>query len=128
MHPKENKADRKLVYACNRCSYKEDAQSGSCVYRNNLITTAGNKLDIVQTDVVDDPTLQRSKNAICEKCNYNEAVFFQADEGAKSQSLSLIFVCTNRACGHKPYWSGCGGRGRPDDLFDAVPAPAEVTE
>lgn len=39
-----------------------------------------NKLDIVQTDVVDDPTLQRSKNAICEKCNYNEAVFFQADE------------------------------------------------
>lgn len=127
-----------------------------------------NKLDIVQTDVVDDPTLQRSKNAVCEKCNYNEAVFFQADEvcgmrpglskamqlkyiyqgplflnndlcardrfrslvksrdvstfldslslfpvarrplvpyamlqGAKSQSLSLIFVCTNRACGHK---------------------------
>lgn len=41
MYPKENKADRKLVYACNRCSYKEDAQSGSCVYRNNLITTAG---------------------------------------------------------------------------------------
>lgn len=39
-----------------------------------------NKLDIVQTDVIDDPTLQRSKNAICEKCNYNEAVFFQADE------------------------------------------------
>lgn len=101
MYPKENKADRKLMYACSRCSYKEDAQSGSCVYRNNLITTAGNKLDIVQTDVVDDPTLQRSKNAICEKCNYNEAVFFQADEGAKSQSLSLIFVCTNRACGHK---------------------------
>lgn len=41
MHPKENKADRKLVYSCNRCQYKEDAQSGSCVYRNNLITTAG---------------------------------------------------------------------------------------
>ncbi|CAM9800683.1 unnamed protein product, partial [Ectocarpus sp. 8 AP-2014] len=74
MHPKENKTDRKLMYSCNRCTYEEDAQSGSCVYRNNLITTAGNKLDIVQTDVVDDPTLQRSKNAICEKCNYNEAV------------------------------------------------------
>lgn len=41
MYPKENKADRKLMYACSRCSYKEDAQSGSCVYRNNLITTAG---------------------------------------------------------------------------------------
>ncbi|CAN0146179.1 unnamed protein product, partial [Ectocarpus fasciculatus] len=80
MHPKENKTDRKLMYSCGRCKYEEDAQSGSCVYRNNLITTAGNKLDIVQTDVVDDPTLQRSKNAICEKCNYNEAVFFQADE------------------------------------------------
>lgn len=44
------------------------------------LVCARNKLDIVQTDVVDDPTLQRSKNAICEKCNYNEAVFFQADE------------------------------------------------
>ena len=40
MYPKENKADRKLVYACSRCTYKEDAQSGSCGYRNNLITTA----------------------------------------------------------------------------------------
>lgn len=45
-----------------------------------LLCHVRNKLDIVQTDVVDDPTLQRSKNAICEKCNYNEAVFFQADE------------------------------------------------
>lgn len=47
-----------------------------------------NKLDIVQTDVVDDPTLQRSKNAICEKCNYNEAVFFQADEASQVNSQS----------------------------------------
>lgn len=44
MYPKENKTDRKLVYACSRCSYQEDAQSGSCVYRNNLITTAGSVL------------------------------------------------------------------------------------
>lgn len=52
----------------------------------SLFAADRNKLDIVQTDVIDDPTLQRSKNAICEKCNYNEAVFFQADEAS-----SLIF-------------------------------------
>lgn len=52
---------------------------------------ARNKLDIVQADMVDDPTLQRSKNAICEKCNYNEAIFFQADEVSQSlKRTSLI--------------------------------------
>ncbi|CAM9243803.1 unnamed protein product [Choristocarpus tenellus] len=80
LYPKENKAQHKLMYACSRCTYVEEVDQGACVYRNNLITTAGNKLDIVQADVIDDPTLQRSKSAICEKCNYNEAVFFQADE------------------------------------------------
>lgn len=47
MYPKENKAERKLVYACSRCTYKEDVESGSCVYRNNLITTAGSVLRCV---------------------------------------------------------------------------------
>ncbi|CAM9694478.1 unnamed protein product [Chrysoparadoxa australica] len=65
----------------------------------SFLLLLSNKLDIVQKEVTDDPTLQRSHNAVCEKCNYSEAVFFQADEGAKSQTLSLIFVCCH--CGHK---------------------------
>ncbi|KAG5183841.1 hypothetical protein JKP88DRAFT_260688 [Tribonema minus] len=101
LHPKENRTTRTLFYACNRCAYREEAGQ-SCVYENNLVKTTELKLDIVHEDVVNDPTLQRSKHQICDRCNYSEAVFFQADDSAKSSSLSLIFVCTH--CGKK--WVG----------------------
>lgn len=65
-----------------------------------------NKLDIVQTDVMDDPTLQRSKNAICEKCNYNEAVFFQADEVWPKRRMDrkrfLVHACHGRCVAYAP--------------------------
>jgi RNA polymerases M/15 Kd subunit len=36
LHPRENKAERQLYFACNRCAYKEEADA-SCVYQNYLV-------------------------------------------------------------------------------------------
>lgn len=100
LYPSENRNERTLYYACKRCNYSEEpADKSGCVHQHALIRATELKLDIVHEDVVNDPTLQRSRNVDCMKCHHNEAVFFQADDSSQSLSLSLFFVCSS--CGFK---------------------------
>ena len=95
----ENRAERRLLYACRLCRYTEYAQ-GPLIYQNILKKEVGNVLHTVPSAVSDDPTLPRSQNAHCEKCGHNEAVFFQSDTSdVRNDTLALIFVCCN--CDHK---------------------------
>ena len=97
LYPTENKADKKLVYACRICDHKEEATSG-LVYSNRVKKMAKNMLATIPDSIIDDPTLSRN-NVKCEMCSNTEAVFFRADEAFSTNSLSLIFVCCN--CSHK---------------------------
>lgn len=42
---------------------------------------------------------QRSHDVCCDNCQHNVAVFFQAEQQAKSTALYLIYVCCK--CGYK---------------------------
>lgn len=56
------------------------------------------RLDLISPDLYQDPTLQRSRDAVCARCGDRDAVFFQAEQTMKSERLEIIFVCR---CGHK---------------------------
>mmetsp|Transcript_15906 Transcript_15906/g.28845 ORF Transcript_15906/g.28845 Transcript_15906/m.28845 type:complete len:185 (-) Transcript_15906:90-644(-) len=99
LYPKEDRAEKKLLYACRLCRYTEYSQ-GQLIYKNVLKKEVGNVLHTVPSAVSDDPTLPRSQNAHCGKCGHNEAVFFQSDTSdVRNDTLALIFVCCN--CDYK---------------------------
>jgi len=55
LYPKEDEADRKLLFTCRTCSYSEEATS-SCIFRNVLNNAAGETAGVTQ-DVGSDPTV-----------------------------------------------------------------------
>lgn len=99
LYPRENRDERKLEYFCRLCNYVDKNISDSLIYQNNLETDRETKLVNVLSDMNRDPTLTRSLDENCAKCNHHEAVYFQADMNAKSTKLQLIFVCCK--CGYK---------------------------
>ncbi len=62
---REQGTTKKLFYACNRCKYNEEVDE-KMVHENNIISTTTTSLDMIQNEVVDDPTLQRSKDQVNE--------------------------------------------------------------
>lgn len=99
--PREEKRTKKLMLTCRTCDYEEMAHTVK-VYENRLKKEASTRLDTINADVIDDPTLQRSRGVKCFNCHRNEAVLFQAESGTGAASLSLIFVC----CFCKNKWVG----------------------
>lgn len=105
LYPRENRAMRKLEYACKMCPYVDTSDHPSCVFVNELIKDQSTRLEVLLSDLNKDPTLMRSRTITCPNprgCDSNEAVFFQAEQNAKSTKLKLVFVCC--ACGWK--WLG----------------------
>jgi DNA-directed RNA polymerase II subunit RPB9 len=100
LYPKEDRELKKLVYACRNCDYKVDADD-HCVYRHTIHHTAAETTTIIQ-DVRTDPTLPRSSDVRCPRCEHNEAVFFSL---TTSEGMSLFFQCVS--CAHK--WKDEGG-------------------
>lgn len=110
MYPKELRSQRRLGFECGSCFHKEDmlqdftpkqAANRDVVYRLALKRTAENKLDLVDTQVIHDPTLPRTNDPnkkMCGKCGHFQAVFFQAGTGRDSD-MHLIFICCK--CTHK---------------------------
>ncbi|KAK0622575.1 DNA-directed RNA polymerase II subunit RPB9 [Immersiella caudata] len=95
LYPKEDEAERKLLFTCRTCSYSEEAQS-SCIFRNVLNNAAGETAGVTQ-DVGSDPTLPRS-NMECPACHHNEAVFFQSQQRSAETGMKLFYVCCD--CGN----------------------------
>ncbi|KAG5439903.1 hypothetical protein PCANB_000185 [Pneumocystis canis] len=75
LYPREEKSQKRLLYACRNCNYSEVAKN-LCIFRNELrsssVETAG-----VTADLGSDPTLPRS-NKECPSCHARESVFFQS--------------------------------------------------
>lgn len=58
-------------------------------------------LDVIPPAVAKDPTLMRSREVECPKCQHHEAVLIQSTQNVKSNRLTLIFVCCSPTCHHK---------------------------
>ncbi|KAI8920414.1 polymerase II polypeptide I, 14.5kDa [Entophlyctis helioformis] len=100
LYPKEDKANRRLLFACRNCQHEEDADQ-TCVYQN-IITHTAMEQTIVTIDLSSDPTFPRSKRP-CPKCHYPESVFFQSRSKAKDATMKLFFACCAPNCGNR--WS-----------------------
>ncbi|KAK4178146.1 hypothetical protein QBC36DRAFT_344865 [Triangularia setosa] len=61
LYPKEDEADRKLMFTCRTCNFSEEATS-SCIFRNILNNAAGETAGVTQ-DVGSDPTVGESSVA-----------------------------------------------------------------
>lgn len=103
---RENKQMQELLLTCKSCRYQEVVQeieksdvSQYTIYRQNFKAAVETKLDSINPEVTKDPTLPRSYQVTCAKCNGCEAVFFRTEVTSKDTSLKLVFVCCH--CGHK---------------------------
>ncbi|KAG4303637.1 hypothetical protein PCK1_000155 [Pneumocystis canis] len=110
LYPREEKSQKRLLYACRNCNYSEVAKN-LCIFRNELrsssVETAG-----VTADLGSDPTLvcykytyhnciskslQPRSNKECPSCHARESVFFQSQGKQAETKMSLHYVCVN--CG-----------------------------
>ncbi|KAL3321029.1 DNA-directed RNA polymerase II subunit RPB9 [Cichlidogyrus casuarinus] len=95
LYAKEDKQNQILIYACRNCTYTTPAEN-PCVYVNCLQQEI-DELKLIVSDVVYDPTLPRTDHT-CDKCNGNEAVFFQSQTLKAEENMRLYYVCTNPDC------------------------------
>jgi len=102
LYPKEDRENKKLMYACRNCTHQEHVTSNK-IYGNTLLAEAKMEVTTYPSDMMHDPTLQRTTDQECPKCHQTNAVFFQAHEfdNAKTGGLKLIYVCTNVDCGER---------------------------
>eukprot|EP01031_Cornospumella_fuschlensis_P027589 gene27589-33322_t len=101
LYPRENRQQKKLEYYCKQedCHYVYRDVQNQCVFVNELVKDSSTRLEVINSDLNKDPTLQRTRDVVCEECHNNEAVFFQAEQTAKSVALTLVYVCCS--CGKK---------------------------
>ncbi|KAL0281383.1 UNVERIFIED_CONTAM: hypothetical protein PYX00_002385 [Menopon gallinae] len=99
LYPKEDKENHALLYACRNCDYKQLADS-NCIYVNKIMHEI-DELTHILSDVISDPTLPRTGEHPCPKCNQREAVFFQAQTRRAEEEMRLYYVCTNQHCCHR---------------------------
>ncbi|KAG9508912.1 DNA-directed RNA polymerase II subunit RPB9, partial [Fragariocoptes setiger] len=99
LYPKEDKENRKLLYACRNCDWKTYADN-NCVYVNK-ITHEVDELARIVSDVIHDPTLPRTRDHPCPQCGHQESVFFQGQSHRAEDDMRLYYVCTSVSCTHK---------------------------
>ncbi|KAL5473110.1 hypothetical protein EMCRGX_G027556 [Ephydatia muelleri] len=63
LYPKEDKENKKLLYACRNCDFSQPA-TNHCVYVNK-ITHEVNELTQIVAEVTQDPTLPRTEDHPC---------------------------------------------------------------
>jgi len=99
LYPKEDKENRVLLYSCRNCDYQQVADN-NCIYVNK-ITHEVDELTQIVADVTADPTLPRTEEHSCPKCQHRESVFFQAYSRRADDEMKLYYVCTNTNCNHR---------------------------
>jgi DNA-directed RNA polymerase II subunit RPB9 len=59
------------------------------------------ELTQIVPDVISDPTLPRSTENKCPKCQHDTSVFFQAQTRRAEEEMKLYYVCANVGCTHR---------------------------
>eukprot|EP00753_Platysulcus_tardus_P010754 PLAT3022.1.p1 GENE.PLAT3022.1~~PLAT3022.1.p1 ORF type:complete len:130 (-),score=25.41 PLAT3022.1:42-383(-) len=83
---------REMMWACRHCDWETPAEE-FCIHRVAIERDTSMSLDIIRSDIVEDPTLPRDLNAVCPKCGPSKIVYFQSSSYFRDESLKLIFVC-----------------------------------
>jgi len=94
LYPKEDKENRKLLYACRNCDYQQEADN-MCIYVNKIQHDVDELTQIIG-DVIADPTLPRTEDHPCKKCGHREAVFFQSQTRRAQVSVisnTIAYYC-----------------------------------
>jgi DNA-directed RNA polymerase II subunit RPB9 len=101
LYPRENRRQQSLEYYCKQpnCGFVLPGVEDSCVFRNEIVKDSTTRLEVINSDLRKDPSLQRMHDVYCTNCGHDEAVFFLAEQNAKSKVLSLVYICCE--CGHK---------------------------
>ncbi|KAJ6640156.1 DNA-directed RNA polymerase II subunit RPB9 [Pseudolycoriella hygida] len=99
LYPKEDKERRVLLYACRHCGYREDAKS-NCIYVNKILHET-DELSRIVPEVITDPTMPRTEDHPCPKCDHSNAVFLQAETRRAENEMRLYYVCASRSCMHR---------------------------
>lgn len=94
LYPKEDKENKRLVYFCKTCNYMEPADD-PCISRNLVEHTQMEKT-VIKADVRADPSLPRTREQLCPKCENREAVFFCT---ATNEGMTLFYQCMT--CGFR---------------------------
>ncbi|KAG6549223.1 hypothetical protein Mapa_009209 [Marchantia paleacea] len=99
LNPKEDKVERRLLYACNHCSYQVPVENNIFFLRKYRTTVTGEFPPLKKNAV-----LPCSKGVQCVKCKNWEATFFKSvvrDEGCNQAHLVLFLACSSAECGHQ---------------------------
>ncbi|KAJ1761611.1 DNA-directed RNA polymerase II core subunit rpb9 [Coemansia sp. RSA 1822] len=99
LYPRVNPEFRQLMFACRNCSFEEIADN-SCVFRHEVLHTPSEKTMVI-TDLGSDPTLPRTNDVPCPKCNGSQAVYFQSQSRHAETRMTLYYVCCNTKCQHR---------------------------
>ncbi|KAJ2394042.1 DNA-directed RNA polymerase II core subunit rpb9 [Coemansia sp. RSA 2559] len=99
LYPREDKERRVLMFACRNCDFQEDAEN-SCIYRHEVMHIPSEQTMVI-TDLSSDPTLPRTKEVPCPKCNRAQAVYFQSQSRHADTRMTLYYVCSNKTCQHR---------------------------
>ncbi len=108
LYPKEDATTKSLKYVCRRpnCgrSVTVDTQNSMdyCVAKtDSKISELFKFQNIEWKEMIDDPTLPRTKKVKCAKCGNKEAVLLTAITNPRSTTgLVITLVCTNKNCAH----------------------------
>lgn len=99
LEKRQNETYRRLEFVCFTCGHKDVANPNNLddmvVFRRDVRYQAKNKFE-VKSDVIKDPTLQRTMDYNCESCGGTEAVYWQVPEQYldENDALARVFVCT----------------------------------
>jgi DNA-directed RNA polymerase subunit M/transcription elongation factor TFIIS len=97
LYPKEQRESKTLNLSCRSCNFEKPAVTNR-VYTNHIAAVESGNIFDVNTAVVDDVALFRSKkDKPCPKCSSVDLVYFQPS----ADRMTLLYVCTNQACRHQ---------------------------
>ncbi|KAJ2755416.1 DNA-directed RNA polymerase II subunit RPB9 [Coemansia nantahalensis] len=99
LYPQVDSAHNRLRYACRNCDYKEPADN-YCVFRHEVLHIPSERTMVV-TDLGSDPTLPRTQDVPCPKCNRTKVVYFQSQSRHADTPMTLYYVCCWSECKHR---------------------------
>jgi DNA-directed RNA polymerase II subunit RPB9 len=97
LKPAEDIRTRKLIYKCEQCKFSRAALN-PCIQKHVLKKSTTTRLELIETDLVNDKTLPRAHDTDCPKCHGKEAVYFMSRAGGRDSDMALIFLCVNPNC------------------------------
>eukprot|EP01061_Rhynchopus_euleeides_P019192 TRINITY_DN31587_c0_g2_i1.p3 TRINITY_DN31587_c0_g2~~TRINITY_DN31587_c0_g2_i1.p3 ORF type:complete len:134 (+),score=47.05 TRINITY_DN31587_c0_g2_i1:83-484(+) len=100
LYPKDNRREMQLYYRCRRCNKAEsvDEPERHCVYKNMIKREINMKIleSVLNLKAyTQDPSLPKTRQRTCQKCNTQDAVFFMNPIQMKDDDIQLYFTCIN---------------------------------